>query len=260
MLRTLSWKIWVLALILAALALGVFLPWPLRDEPAILSLAAGRSDPYKAQRLNMVEKQIVNRGVKAPLVLSAMRKVPRHEYVPKKLRREAYSDWPLPIGHGQTISQPYIVALMTELLRPKETDRILEIGTGSGYQAAVLAEIVREVWTIEIITALGKQAKNRLAEKYPENVHVKIGDGYYGWAEGAPFDGIIVTCAANNIPAPLIKQLKEGGRIVIPVGSHFYTQNLIVVEKREDGRIVTRNLFPVSFVPMTGAAQKQPSP
>lgn len=147
---------------------------------------------------------------------------------------------------------------MTELLKPKSTDRILEIGTGSGYQAAVLAEIVKEVWTIEIIKALGTRAKEILAEKYAKNVKVKIGDGYYGWEEGAPYDGIIVTCAANNIPPPLVKQLKVGGRIVIPVGSAFYTQNLIIVEKKEEGKIVTRSVCPVSFVPMTGDIRKQP--
>ncbi len=207
----------------------------------------------------MVAKQIADRGIRDEKVLAAMRKVPRHEYVPPNLRREAYADWPLPIGHGQTISQPYIVALMTELLRPKSTDRILEIGAGSGYQAAVLAEIVKEVWTIEIIKDLGAGAKKILAEKYPEKVKVKVADGYYGWEEGAPYDGIIVTCAANNIPPPLIKQLKEGGRMVIPVGSAFYTQNLIVVEKKEGGKIVTQTVCPVAFVPMTGAIRKQPA-
>jgi len=206
----------------------------------------------------MVKRQIAARGIKDKNVLAAMRKAPRHEYVPKELRRDAYSDWPLPIGYGQTISQPYIVALMTELLKPKKTDRILEIGTGSGYQAAVLAEIVKEVWTIEIIKTLGNKAKKILEEKYPKKVKVKVADGYYGWKEGAPFDGIVVTCAANNIPAPLVKQLKEGGRMVVPVGTLFYTQNLIVVEKKKGGEVITRNICPVAFVPMTGAIQKQP--
>ncbi len=259
MARRFSWEIWLPALALVAIiGLVVVQRGPFQDERAVVSAAAASSDTYRERRLGMVERQIAARGIKDRNVLAAMRKVPRHEFVPGNLRGEAYADWPLPIGHGQTISQPYIVALMTELLKPKSTDRILEIGTGSGYQAAVLAEIVKEVWTIEIVKALGTRAKQILAEKCPETVKVKIADGYYGWEEGAPFDGIIVTCAANNIPPPLIKQLKEGGRMVIPVGSHFYTQNLIVVEKKEGGKIVTRNVLPVAFVPMTGAIQKQP--
>lgn len=259
MLRNAFSKMWLpAAALLAIIGLSVLVRCPLQDEPAVVSAAAAFSDDYRKQRLRMVQRQIADRGVKDKNVLAAMRKVPRHEFVPRKSRGEAYRDWPLPIGHGQTISQPYIVAMMTELLKPKSTQRILEIGTGSGYQAAVLAEIVKEVWTIEIVKALGARAKKTLAEKYPKNVKVKVGDGYYGWEEGAPYDGIIVTCAANNIPPPLIKQLKEGGRMVIPVGSPFYTQNLILVEKRKGGKIITRNVLPVRFVPMTGAAQKKP--
>jgi protein-L-isoaspartate(D-aspartate) O-methyltransferase len=242
----------------AIVALSVSLRSPFQDEPRVASAAAQPSGDTKSQRLEMVKRQIAARGVKDKNVLAAMRKVRRHDYVPKDLRREAYSDWPLPIGYGQTISQPYIVAMMTELLKPKKTDRILEIGTGSGYQAAVLAEIVDEVWTIEIIKELGEKAKKILEEKYPKKVKAKVADGYYGWKEGAPFDGIIVTCAANNIPAPLVKQLKEAGRMVVPVGSLFYVQNLIVVEKKKGGDVITRNICPVAFVPMTGAIQKQP--
>ncbi len=257
--QNLFWKISLPILVLGGIgAFGLLLRSPIRHELPLLSAAAPSAADYTRQRTKMVEEQIADRGVKDKKVLAAMRKVPRHEFVPATLRPEAYSDWPLPIGNGQTISQPYIVALMTELLKPKSTDRILEIGSGSGYQAAVLAEIVKEVWTIEIIEALGTRAKEILAEKYPKNVKVKIGDGYYGWEEGAPYDGIIVTCAANNIPSPLVKQLKVGGRIVIPVGSAFYTQNLIIVEKKEEGKIVTRSICPVSFVPMTGDIQKQP--
>jgi protein-L-isoaspartate(D-aspartate) O-methyltransferase len=240
----------------AIVALALSLRSPLEHEPTIASAAARPSGSYESQRLEMVNRQIAARGIKDKNILAAMRKVPRHEYVPRELRPEAYSDWPLPIGCGQTISQPYIVALMTELLQPKKSDRILEIGTGSGYQAAVLAEIVDKVWTIEIIKELGEKAKKILEEKYPDKVKVKVADGYYGWEEGAPFDGIIVTCAANNIPAPLIKQLKEGGRMVIPMESLFFSQNLIVVEKKEGGDIVTRNVCAVAFVPMTGAIRK----
>ncbi len=261
MLRAFSWKTALIVLVLAAVfGLAVFLHWPAEDQDHSLALSATArpSDGYESQRRRMVEEQLAARGIKDKNVLAAMRKVPRHEYVAKDLRSEAYSDWPLPIGHGQTISQPYIVALMTELLQPKKTDRILEIGTGSGYQAAVLAEIVDKVWTVEIIKELGEKAKKILEEKYPENVKVKVADGYYGWDEGAPFDGILITCAANNIPAPLLKQLKEGGRIVLPMEGLFFNQNLTVVEKRKGGEIVTRNVCAVAFVPMTGAIRKQP--
>jgi len=263
-LRDTSWKMWLSTLaFLAVAAMIASVRYPLQDEPVIVSAVAASSGDYRKQRLKMVETQIARPGIGRPAikdknVLAAMRKVPRHEFVPGNLRRDAYYDWPLPIGHGQTISQPYIVAMMTELLKPKSTHRVLEIGTGSGYQAAVLAEIVKEVWTIEIVKALGKRAKETLAEKYPKKVKIKIADGYYGWEDGAPYDGIIVTCAANNIPPPLIKQLKEGGRMVIPVGSPFYTQNLLVLEKKKGGEIIARSVLPVAFVPMTGAAQKQP--
>jgi len=259
MLRSTLWKTWLSALaFLTIVVLTVLVRYPLRDDPTMGSAAAASAADYRRQRREMVERQIAGRGVKDKKVLAAMRKVPRHEFVPVNLRLESYSDWPLPIGHGQTISQPYVVAMMTELLRPKSADRILEIGTGSGYQAAVLAEIVKEVRTIEIIKALGNRAKDILAEKYPKKVKVKIADGYYGWEDGAPYDGILVTCAANNIPPPLIKQLKEGGRMVIPVGGPFYTQNLLLVEKKKGGKIITRNVLPVAFVPMTGAIEKKP--
>jgi protein-L-isoaspartate(D-aspartate) O-methyltransferase len=248
----------ILLIILAIAALILLERYLPQNEPGALSAAAVSPDEHRQRRLRMVRTQIAARGVSDKNVLAAMRKVPRHEFVPPNLRGDAYSDWPLPIGYGQTISQPYIVAVMTELLEPKSTSRILEIGTGSGYQAAVLAEIVKEVWTIEIIKALGNRGKKILAEKYPEKVKVKIGDGYYGWKEGAPYDGIIVTCAANNIPPPLLKQLKEGGRMVIPVKGAFYTQNLLLVEKKEGGKIITRNIFGVRFVDMTGAIQKTP--
>jgi protein-L-isoaspartate(D-aspartate) O-methyltransferase len=186
-------------------------------------------------------------------VLQAMREVPRHEFVPDDHHREAYDNRPLPIGHGQTISQPFIVAIMTELLKPQEGDVVLEVGTGSGYQAAILSRLVSHVYSIEIIPELGEQAKERLERLGFTNVEVRVGDGYYGWQEHAPYDGIIVTAAAGNVPPALIDQLKPGGRMVIPVGSPFLTQQLVLIEKDDAGEIKTRQLLPVAFVPLTGA-------
>jgi protein-L-isoaspartate(D-aspartate) O-methyltransferase len=194
----------------------------------------------------------INKKELDPKVMDAMRKVPRHEFVPRQERREAYENRPLPIGHGQTISQPYIVALMTDLLEPKRQHKVLEVGTGSGYQAAILAELAAEVFTIEIIEPLGNVAKERLKQLNYKNVHVRIGDGYYGWEEHGPFDGIVVTAAASHIPPPLIQQLKPGGRMVIPVGSRFMVQQLVVVEKDATGKLTTRQILPVRFVPLTG--------
>jgi len=188
-----------------------------------------------------------------PRVMAVMSKVERHRFVHAELAAEAYDNRPLPIGHGQTISQPYIVALMTDLMRTNRGDRVLELGTGSGYQAAVLAELVKEVYTIEIIEPLGKQAAQRLAELGYRNVQVKVADGYYGCPEHAPFDSIIVTAAASHIPLPLLKQLKPGGRMVVPVGTSFLTQNLLLIEKQADGSITTRQILPVAFVPLTGS-------
>jgi protein-L-isoaspartate(D-aspartate) O-methyltransferase len=209
-------------------------------------------DSLRAQRLRMVADQIEARNVTDPQVIRAMQDVPRHAFVPEKLRSLAYSDGPLPIGEGQTISQPYIVAFMTEALKLKPDDKVLEIGTGSGYQAAVLAEIVDSVFTIEIIESLGKTAGTRLKELGYHNIVVRIGDGYQGWPEETPFDAIIVTAAPERIPQPLIDQLKVGGRLVIPVGSVI--QELVRITKTADG---TRreNLLPVRFVPMTGEAE-----
>lgn len=206
---------------------------------------------YRGKAEAMVAEQIQGRGVKDEKVLQAMGKVPRHRFVPENLIPHAYEDNPLPIGFGQTISQPYIVALMTELLNPEGSDRVLEVGTGSAYQAAVLSEIVDEVYTIEIFEELGTSAKERLEDLGYDNVKVKIADGYYGWPEYAPFDAIIVTCAASHIPPPLIQQLKEGGKMCIPVGSVFWAQNLMLVEKK-NGKIISRNILPVRFVPMLG--------
>ncbi len=205
-------------------------------------------------REKMVETQIKARGVKDPRVLSALLKVERHRFVPVEYLDSAYSDQPLPIGEGQTISQPYIVALMTELLELKGNEKVLEIGTGSGYQAAVLAELAREVYTIEIVEPLASTAKNRLSELGYQNIQVKAGDGYLGWPEAAPFDAVILTCAPDHIPEPLVQQLKEGGRMVLPVGAH--TQDLKRIVKRF-GKIETTDIIPVVFVPMTGNGVKK---
>jgi len=214
----------------------------------IIFLFLGFDDPYKSARERMVNLQIKARGVKNEFVLKAMSKVPRHLFVPKSHIDEAYDDGPVPIGYGQTISQPFIVAYMTEVIDPEKCKKVLEIGTGSGYQAAILAEIVDSVFTIEIITELYKEAKERLEKLGYKNIKVKNADGYYGWKEHAPFDAIVVTAAAEFVPPPLIEQLKDGGKMVIPVGSPFYTQNLVLIEKKE-GKIYSKNLIPVRFVP-----------
>ena len=202
----------------------------------------------------MVKEQIEARGVKDPLTLAALRKVPRHELVPADMRPFAYEDDPLPIGHAQTISQPYIVAFMTEALGLKGGERVLEVGTGSGYQAAVLAEIASEVYTIEIVEPLAVRARADLARLGYRNIEVRAGDGYKGWPEKAPFDAIIVTAAAPTIPAPLKEQLKDGGRLVIPIGED--DQSLIVLTRR-GARFEERILLPVRFVPMTGEIRKK---
>ena len=185
-------------------------------------------------------------------VLDAIAQVPRHEFVPPQMVDKAYLNRPLPIGHGQTISQPYIVAIMTDLLDIEPGQRILEIGTGSGYQAAVLAQIGARVWSIEIIPPLGQQAKSRLQRLGYHRVEVRIGDGYYGWPEQASFDAIIVTAAASHVPPPLLKQLKPGGKMIIPVGSRYTTQQLILITRGENNEFVTRQVLPVRFVPLTG--------
>ena len=203
----------------------------------------------------MVQEQLVARGIHEERVLAAMAKVPREEFVPPNSRAESYEDGPLQIGQGQTISQPYIVAFMTEQLQPKRKDRVLEIGTGSGYQAAVLAELAGDVYSIEIIEPLAKTAEATLRRLGYKNVQVKAGDGYKGWPEHAPFDAITVTCAPDHVPQPLIDQLKEGGRMIIPVGG-FGDQELYLLEKK-NGELERRAVLPVRFVPMTGEAQKK---
>lgn len=207
---------------------------------------------FAADRERMVKSQVAMRGVTNERVLTAMRKVPREQFVPEKMRARSYTDRPLPIGYDQTISQPYIVAFMTEKLELKPTDRVLEIGTGSGYQAAILGELAAEVYSIEIIEPLGKGAEETLKRLGYKNVHVKIGDGYKGWPEHAPFDAVIVTCAPDHVPQPLAEQLRDGGRIIIPVGKAG-AQELFLLEKK-DGKLRQRAVLPVRFVPMTGEA------
>jgi len=219
----------------------------------IMACKAKSEEDWAEQRYQMVAFQIEARGIKDPKVLEAMRKVPRHEFVPSTVRAMAYWDTPLPIGLEQTISQPYIVGYMTEAMKLTGTEKVLEIGTGSGYQAAVLAEICPQVYSIEILCELAERAKADLARLGYGNVTVKCGDGYQGWAEHAPFDAIIVTAAPPHIPQPLIDQLAVGGRMVIPVGETF--QKLILVTKGSDG-VVKKDLIPVLFVPMTGPLKK----
>ena len=229
---------------------------------AIVSFGQLTADEYDQMRENMLKEigdevrftaSYIKKSALDERVMKAMGKVPRHEFVPDDRKDDSYENRPLPIGHGQTISQPYIVALMTDLLEIKEGDRVLEIGTGSGYQAAVLSEIAGEVYTIEIIEPLSTQATKLFKRLNYENVHSRHGDGYYGWEEHAPYDGIIVTAAAGHIPPPLVKQLKPGGKLVVPVGGPFSMQELVLVEKNEEGKIRTRQILPVTFVPLTGS-------
>jgi protein-L-isoaspartate(D-aspartate) O-methyltransferase len=224
----------------------------------VLAAPAFADDPdYAALRADLVDEVRVYAGYAGddPFsddVLATLGRVERHRFVPPEQLRYAYENRPLPIGHGQTISQPYIVALMTDLLQPDTDDVILEIGTGSGYQAAVLAELVGHVYTIEIIEPLATSAGERLQRLGYDNVTTRLGDGYYGWEQHAPFDSIIVTAAASHVPPPLIEQLKPGGRMVIPVGARFMTQLLLLLEKGDDGEVVTRQIGAVRFVPLTG--------
>jgi protein-L-isoaspartate(D-aspartate) O-methyltransferase len=228
-----------------------------RGTAAPLVSAPG-TNAYAVARQRMVAEQLVapGRDITNTRVLAVMGRIPRHEFVPERLRSDAYRDYPLPIGHGQTISQPYIVAFMTERLEPKPTDRVLEIGTGSGYQAAVLAELVAQVYTIEIVAELAQRAATDLKRLGYTNVHVRAGDGYQGWTEAAPFDAVIVTCAPERVPQPLIEQLKDGGRLIIPVG-RVWNQELVLLRKR-GGKLEQTAVLPVSFVPMTGEAAGKP--
>ena len=226
-------------------SLFVFITFFMMDS--LGEISCGADDSYTMQRKQMIEEQIIQRGVADPLVLKALEKVERHLFVPDSLRDEAYTDDPLPIGYGQTISQPYIVAFMTEAAQLDSDDKVLEVGTGSGYQAAILAEIVKELYSIEILEPLSESAGKKLKDLGYQNVFVKQGDGYQGWVEHAPFDAIIVTAAPAEMPEELVRQLKPGGRMVIPIGS-FY-QELYRITKTEKG-IQKEKLIPVRFVPM----------
>ena len=224
----------------------------------IASLIFAQNDKdYEELREAMVKTQIESRGIKDEDVLSVMRDVPRHLFIDESLWPKAYSDGPLPIGHGQTISQPYIVAFMTELLRPDTHHMILEIGTGSGYQAAVLAKLVHHVYTIEIVPELGRNAKATLKRLGYDNISVRVGDGYKGWPEEEPFDRIIVTAAPEKVPEALVEQLKPGGRMVLPVGPRWWGQDLLVIEKDERGKVVRKNTIPVRFVPMVRQEERK---
>jgi protein-L-isoaspartate(D-aspartate) O-methyltransferase len=237
--------------VLVILALAGGWSWGCGEGPA-----ADHEAHWAQLRDEMVTTQIASRGVRDAVVLAALRKVPRHLFVPPEMRAEAYSDRPLPIGEGQTISQPYIVGLMTELLEVKPGDRVLEIGTGSGYQAAVLDAMGCEVYTIEIRTQLAQEAAKRLASLGYTHVHVHTGDGYAGWPDAAPFAGIVVTAAPERIPQPLLNQLAIGGHMVIPVGA-FY-QQLKVITRASENDFPERDVIPVRFVPMTGEVEKRP--
>ena len=235
----------------AVLIACTLLSWPLSSA----------ADSFSTQREQLIQhitpdiqatRAAIDGAPVNPRVIEALRAVPRHAFVPAVQQRHAYENRPLPIGHGQTISQPFIVMLMTDLLDLQPTDRVLEIGTGSGYQAAVLAEMVHEVYSIEIIAALAQQSDKTLREQGYDRVVRKMGDGYYGWPEHGPYDAIMVTAGAAHIPPPLVSQLKPGGRMIIPVGSRFQVQQLVMVKKAEDGTVTTRPILPVRFVPLTG--------
>lgn len=233
----------------AGLVLTLFVPALCSGD----SYANARRQMLKAIEDNVRETSLyIDRQALNPAVMEVIGRVPRHNFVPSSQKSHAYENRPLPIGYGQTISQPYIVALMTDLLRVEATSRVLEIGTGSGYQAAILSELVDEVYTVEIIEELATLAKQRLKKLGYDNVQVRTGDGYFGWSGHAPFDVIIVTAAASHVPPPLIRQLKAGGRMVIPVGSRFMTQELVLIEKQTSGELITHQILPVRFVPLTG--------
>jgi protein-L-isoaspartate(D-aspartate) O-methyltransferase len=241
--------------IFALIILSLFL-FSFSRYPSVESTNVPDTEKTEAQRQLMVKEQLVSRGIRDKRVLDAMSRIPRHRFVEESLRSRAYNDHPLPIGEGQTISQPYVVALMTEALKLRPSDRVLEIGTGSGYQAAVLAEIVQEVYSIEIRERIEKRASQLLDALGYRNVKTKYADGYFGWEEYAPFDAIIITASANHIPPPLMKQLKEGGRLIIPLGSTLYYQTLTLVTKKGREPEIEQ-MGGVAFVPMTGEAEKK---
>jgi len=256
---------WIMKIFVAiAVSLLVtVVPGNAQDESGVansdsVSWSPPRFDGRKAERSRMVQQHIAGSGrIQESQVIEAMRHVPRHLFVPPQVRSRAYRNRPLPIGEGQTISQPLIVGYMTDLLDLTSDDKVLEVGTGSGYQAAVLSEITPHVFTIEIIESLAKQASKRLQQLGYTTIRIRQGDGYYGWEEYAPFEAIIVTAAAGHIPPPLLDQLKPGGRMVIPIGGTYEVQTLMLVTKDTRGEVKTRQLMPVRFVPMTGAVRKK---
>lgn len=242
---------WVV--VLAGLLCVVATGWAVgRDDPPAKK---ADDDPTAPARRRMVQRHLVERGLKDPRVLEAFRTVPRHKFLPPETRRLAYDDESIPIGEGQTITPPFDVAFMTEALQPKPTDKVYEVGTGSGYQASILSRLVKEVYSVEIHEPLGKRAAAVIKELGYDNIHTRVGDGYAGWPEAAPFDAIIVTCAPEAIPQPLIDQLKDGGRMVIPIGNRF-NQVVHLIEKH-GARLTDRQLRPTLFVPMTGQAQRE---
>jgi protein-L-isoaspartate(D-aspartate) O-methyltransferase len=241
-------KLKILQVFLALLIGGLFL-----NSLMAADYKAEQQAMIRAIQADVIETSLyIGKEAFDPAVMRAMASVPRHEFVPQRQKVHAYENRPLPIGYGQTISQPYIVALMTDLLDLSKEDKVLEVGTGSGYQAAILNELTPNVFTIEIIEPLGKKAIETYKRLHLDNINVRIGDGYFGWEEQAPFDAIIVTAAADHVPPPLVKQLKNGGRMVIPVGSRFFVQQLVLVTKDDKGKITTKQMLPVRFVPLTG--------
>ncbi len=256
MMHRLPVRFWIPPLLACGLVAAFH--WELQPRSSASAQAKNDSkndDPTAPARLRMVERHLVERGIKNPRVLDAFRTVPRHRFLPPKTQRLAYDDESIPIGEGQTITPPYDVAFMTEVLDPKPSDRVYEVGTGSGYQSAILSRLVKEVYSIEIHRALGERAAAVHKDLSYTNIHTRIGDGYAGWPEAAPFDAIIVTCAPQKIPQPLVNQLKEGGRMVIPLGDRF-TQSVHLIIKR-DGKLIDKVLKPTLFVPMTGRALEE---
>jgi protein-L-isoaspartate(D-aspartate) O-methyltransferase len=238
-----------IVILLTGLA-GIPATWAQGQEPK-----KNNADPFAAARNRMVERHLVDHGIKDKRVLDAFRTVPRHRFLPPDSQRLAYDDESIPIGEGQTITPPYDVAFMTEVLQPKPTDKVYEVGTGSGYQSAILSRLVKEVYSVEIHAPLGKRAAQVHKELGYTNIHTRIGDGYAGWPEAAPFDAIIVTCAPEKVPQPLVDQLKEGGRMVIPLGTRF--NQTVHLMTKQGGKLSDRTLIPTLFVPMTGRAERE---
>jgi len=242
----------------ATVLVGTFLPLLAQENAPAKASGKGQStadDPTAAARNRMVKRHLVERGLKNPRVLDAFRTVPRHEFLPPGTQRQAYDDESIPIGEGQTITPPYDVAFMTEVLDPKPTDTVYEVGTGSGYQSAILSRLVKDVYSVEIHAPLSKRATQVHKKLGYTNIHTRVGDGYAGWPEAAPFDAVIVTCAPTKVPQPLFDQLKEGGRMVIPIGDRFNQRVHLIIKK--DGKRVDRVLKPTLFVPMTGRDQEE---